>query len=229
MGNQEPHRICLHKGQQMVNMVLHFEPEFLWSYLGQNKDIRFLNVFFSHNQKFSNRLEKENPETQKIGTYLLEIEHEFIEKRPYYDLKIKVLMETIFLNILRNFDYFKSSGNSLEFSHKDIYRMAEVIHYIDLNIESPLTLQELSAIACVSPSYFSSLFKKYNGISLFQYIAQKRVEHAVSLMATTNLSLTEISSMCGFNNSTSFNKAFQRVMGDSPSAFRKKSDLLEQK
>ena len=134
LGNQEPHRICLHKGQQMVNMVLHFEPEFLWSYLGQNKDIRFLNVFFSHNQKFSNRLEKENPETQKIGTYLLEIEHEFIEKRPYYDLKIKVLMETIFLNILRNFDYFKSSGNSLEFSHKDIYRMAEVIHYIDLNI-----------------------------------------------------------------------------------------------
>ena len=138
-------------------------------------------------------------------------------------------METIFLNILRNFDYFKSSGNSLEFSHKDIYRMAEVIHYIDLNIESPLTLQELSAIACVSPSYFSSLFKKYNGISLFQYITQKRVEHAVSLITTTNLSLTEISSMCGFNNSTSFNKAFQRVMGDSPSAFRKKSDLLEQK
>lgn len=221
IGNKDPHRIILDNNEPITNMVIHFVPEFLWNFFGQRTDYRFLNVFFSRNRNFSNRLDRDNPTTKQICRLLLDIEKEMTEKKFYYDLKVKILMETLLLEILRHYDYFDDGSANEQISRNDIYKINEILHYIDLNIERHLTLKELAQMACVSPAYFSSLFKRYNGITLFEYISRKRIEHANSLITTTSLNLTEIAAMCGFNSSTSFNKAFQRISGCAPSYVRK--------
>ena len=42
--------------------------------------------------------------------------------------------------------------------------MTRILHYIDQNLDNKLTLRNIAAVTCTSETYFSALFKKYNGI-----------------------------------------------------------------
>ena len=91
--------------------------------------------------------------------------------------------------------------------------------FINENIENKLTLDIIAQSAAMNKTYFSSCFKKLNGISLWDYITIKRVEKAIELLKTTNLTKIDIAMKCGFNSSANFYKAFRRVTGKNPSFF----------
>lgn len=223
IGNTEPHRIRLREGEEVENLVVHFETSFLWNFYGQAEDVQFLDVFFNRGKHFCHRLDRANPATAEIAALFGQMEQVFVEQPPYYKLQVKILLESILCRILCSYGYCDpAEGGAGLLSHKDIYKIDEVMNYINFHLDSHLTLQELAQIACVSPAYFSSIFKRYNGVTLFEYITQKRVEYAIQLIKTTNKSLTEIAILCGFNSSTSFNKAFGRITGFAPSFYRKK-------
>ena len=93
--------------------------------------------------------------------------------------------------------------------------------YIQKNLDTRLTLAELASVACLSPNYFSYVFKKYNGISLWEYIAIKRVERAVEMLKTQKLTKLEIAEKCGFASASHFYKCFSAVTGKHPGDFTK--------
>lgn len=221
IGNTEHHQLIPNQDVPIVNMSLHIDPDFICMPFESTMGASFLNVFNNHNMKFTNRLDGNDPATKTISALLLELECEADSQAPYYHLKVRVLLEMILIEILRNFDYFNLTPRECNIRKADIYRINDVLDHINYNISQPLTLNDLAKIACVSPAYFSSIFKRYYGIALFEYIAQKRVEYARSLLRTSSYSITEIAQICGFNNSTSFNKTFQRIMGCTPSFMRK--------
>ena len=79
--------------------------------------------------------------------------------------------------------------------------------YVDHNnLEKKITLKDIADIAYMSQSHFSALFKKFNGISPWDYITIKRVEKAITLLKTTNLSKLEIAAQCGFSSHSNFYK-----------------------
>ena len=65
----------------------------------------------------------------------------------------------------------------------------------------------------------STVFKKYNGISLWDYITIKRVERAIELIRTTEMTRLQIAAECGFQSPANFYKAFRRITGRSPQSF----------
>ena len=79
-------------------------------------------------------------------------------------------------------------------------------------------------MAHVSPSYFSAVFKRYNGLPPVEYVVGQRVRRAVELIRTTDLPLAEIAAVCGFNNTANFYKAFRRVTGRTPASYRNAGD-----
>ena len=90
-----------------------------------------------------------------------------------------------------------------------------------------IKLNDLANIAGLSPNYFSHLFKKNNGISLWDYITAKRIEKAINILRhNRELTILEIALECGFNNTTNFNKAFKKQKCLTPSEFRKNPALL---
>ena len=130
-------------------------------------------------------------------------------------------MESMFVTILNHYDLHTTEEPVLRLSRQDIFNIDEVLRYINEHLADPLTLKELSEIACLSPAYFSSIFKRYSGASLFQYITAKRIDLANNLITSGSLTFSEIAVRCGFNSSTSFNKAFKRVNGYTQSQYRK--------
>ena len=98
--------------------------------------------------------------------------------------------------------------------------LKEAIEYINDNLTGRLTLEGIAAKACMTPTYFSSVFKKYNGISPWEYITIKRVEMAIEILKTTGLSKLRVAEMCGFSSSSSFYKAFSAVTGKRPKDYK---------
>ena len=100
-------------------------------------------------------------------------------------------------------------------------QLNEVIRYIDEHLDGEIRLAQLASIAHVSPAYFSTLFKRYNGLSPVEYVVHRRIQRAIELIRTTSMNLTDIAMSCGFNNSTNFYKAFRKVTGRTPVSYRK--------
>lgn len=72
----------------------------------------------------------------------------------------------------------------------------------------------------ISQKYVSQFLKDQTGKSYTEYIEELRLTHAMELLKTTELGVTEIALKCGFSTQNTFYKAFRRRYGASPSAMR---------
>lgn len=222
LNNTESHGLFLPESGKLDQLVIHFRPSFIWNSLSNDIDYNFLLIFFERSEHFSNRLDRENPATAHIGELIHDMAREFEEQKICYELLIKIKLQTIFAEIIRNYDYIDNKKAVKPLPESDINQLNEVLRYIDAHLDGELRLARLAEIAHVSPAYFSTLFKRFNGQSPVEYIVYKRVQRAIEYIRTTNRSLTEISLSCGFNNSTNFYKAFHKVTGHTPAYYRQK-------
>ena len=94
--------------------------------------------------------------------------------------------------------------------------------YVGQNLGRELTLAEIARVACLSPTYFSSVFKKFNGVSLWKYICIKRVEMAIGMLKNEDMTKLEIAERCGFSSASNFYKTFTAVTGKTPGDYIKK-------
>lgn len=98
--------------------------------------------------------------------------------------------------------------------------MHEILSYINDHFTQPLKLDALARQFGVSMSFLSHEFVKYTGRSVYDYILYRRVLLAKA-MITSNRSLNEVAYQCGFNDYSSFLRIFRKMVGMSPSAYRK--------
>ena len=96
--------------------------------------------------------------------------------------------------------------------------------YIYKNFRQPLTLEEVSAVSSLSPTYFSKKFKQVTGMGFKEYLNFVRLKHAQTALLTTSNSITDIALEYGFNDSNYFKDLFKKVYGKSPRDFRKNPD-----
>jgi AraC-like DNA-binding protein len=96
-----------------------------------------------------------------------------------------------------------------------------VIAYIDANLSRPLQAKDLANLVNLSVSHFFRAFKVSVGVTPCEFITRRRVEFARILMATTEEPLSQVALGCGLNDQSSFCRVFRRVVGQSPSEWRR--------
>lgn len=97
-------------------------------------------------------------------------------------------------------------------------------NYIDQHyFDSYISLNEVADNVQVSPSYLSKQFKHELGSSFIQYLTKVRIEKALLLMNDPHLKVYEISDMVGYSTQHYFCNAFKKVVGFSPSSYRRGS------
>lgn len=93
--------------------------------------------------------------------------------------------------------------------------------YIRRNYTDPsIGLNKISDEFHISESYFSHMFKEKTGVNFSTYLEQIRMSEAARLIRETDTGLNELYIAVGYNNSTSFRRAFKKVYGITPSAMR---------
>ncbi len=99
-------------------------------------------------------------------------------------------------------------------------RINRILQYINNNLDQKLDLNELANLSHYSPFHFHRIMRAYLGESLGSYIIRIRMEAAAHLLRMTALSVSEIAFKTGYDMPSSFNKAFRKRFGVSPSRFR---------
>ena len=99
-------------------------------------------------------------------------------------------------------------------------RIYAVVRYIDSNISSITSVNELSKDLGYSHSYLSHVFKEKMGITLQGYINAKRIESSLQYLRNQSFSITQIAQMLEYDTVQSFGKAFKKIMNCSPSEYR---------
>ncbi len=85
----------------------------------------------------------------------------------------------------------------------------------------PLSLSDIATSAILSRFHFSRVFRDATGVSPVRYLFAVRIYQAKRLLASTSLSVTEISLAVGYNSLGSFTNRFTDSVGASPSRFRR--------
>ena len=98
----------------------------------------------------------------------------------------------------------------------------KVKRYMQENFMEDISIQVLSEVACVSPNYFSHMFKNEVGVNYKDYLTGIRLEQAIDLILNTDYPLYRIAESVGYNNARAFVEAFKKRYGDSPTKYRKK-------
>lgn len=137
----------------------------------------------------------------------------------YGYLKLHALTLQILYILFTHFKAPKSEG--VVSSRKYMERLRKVMDYMDQHYAEPLTLQQVSDVFCVSPSYLSRVFKTYTGHTFKTYLNQVRLNHALYQVIHTDYAMAEIAMRCGFPDTRSFNSLFKTAYDLTPLQYRK--------
>ena len=99
--------------------------------------------------------------------------------------------------------------------------LIEALNYIDQHLDGKLTLPELAQMSCMSVPSFCKKFKEQTKMTVTQYINEKRVAYASTLLKQSKYSLEEVAELAGFSNANYLLRVFKKSTGKTIGQFRK--------
>ena len=97
---------------------------------------------------------------------------------------------------------------------------ARIRRFVDGNLGGDLTLTNISRHVYYNPSYISRIFKRESGLNLSEYITEKRLAKAGTLLEEGNSTISHIAQECGFDSSQYFATVFKKFRNRTPQEFR---------
>lgn len=102
---------------------------------------------------------------------------------------------------------------------RDFY-IQEAVTYMEQNYRRELTVEEIADVCKLNRGYFSKLFKEQMGCPPQEFLIRLRLSKAADLMRTSDLSIGDISALCGYPNQLHFSRAFKKHYGVPPREWR---------
>lgn len=102
------------------------------------------------------------------------------------------------------------------------WRLRRVCDYIEAHLGEALRLDDLAALAELSPFHFSRGFKAATGVGVHRYVQERRLELACNLLKASDLPIFDIAKACGFASQSHFTTVFRVRIGTTPARFRER-------
>lgn len=113
-------------------------------------------------------------------------------------------------------NYSHAAGEKAKNKSVNIFRIKEVIEYINENYTHPIDLDMLAERVSVSKYYLSREFKKYTGFTVFEVLNIVRCKAARNFIAD-KMTVSEAARSVGFDNMSYFSRTFKKYIGCLPS------------
>ncbi|RWC49474.1 MAG: AraC family transcriptional regulator [Mesorhizobium sp.] len=105
-------------------------------------------------------------------------------------------------------------------SRRDQKRVAEAVRRIELDADGPVSLTELADETATSPYHFLRIFRQVAGMTPYQFLLKTRLHRAAVRLRMSDDAVSAIAFEAGFNDLSTFNRRFRRVMGETPGHYR---------
>ncbi len=184
----------------------------LENYLGDNINVgKYFNRFVQSASIPFNIFDSE-----ELCAVINKIFTEYGERKTEYILMIKGLIYSVVALLIR--EGILPAGN---FSYSEpIIKVLPSISYIEEHYTEKITLEEISAVQRLAPSYFCRLFKKASGTGFVDYLNFVRICKSERMLSHSDKSILEISCELGFSSVSYFNRLFKKYKNCTPSEYR---------
>ena len=115
-------------------------------------------------------------------------------------------------------DHFSALSRAVSTSYSP--RLSQIIRYIDQHYCEDLTLEGLASTFLIHKVYLAKVFKAETGLSVGEYIRNKRMERAQAMLAREDVRIGEVVDKLGFHNAQTLYNLFKRCVGMSPSEYK---------
>ena len=231
--------IHLHEGDGLL-----LNPSILHSFYTEDSDSIVLNIamieslfvgtklsLLSDNQVFNNFFVNYMYQMNLCMDYLLfpsrsdvqirnsveNIVYEYVKKKPFYQNILQSSVVTLFAYLARLFA--QTSGIDDE-KQMQASQISALLEYIQENLAT-VTMSQLENRFSYSSRQISRLLKQHTGQTFTELLLNIRLRQAAELLSASSLTISEVSSLVGFNDSLYFGKVFKGKYGLAPSQYRK--------
>lgn len=218
INNREVHKPVIEAGEPYERVVIWVNPDFAGRY--SNHETKLNACFEASTQNRYNLLRPSGEVQSSIRNALARFE----KACSISGFGSSILKEThlaellVYLNRAFLVEDLETVEIDIDFNEK----VDNVIRYINDNLNSDLSLDNLAAKFYMSKYHLLREFKKYAGYTIHQYIQHKRLIMAKSLLKE-NMQVIEVCERCGFDDYSNFIRSFKKAFGIPPKKFSKRN------
>jgi len=132
----------------------------------------------------------------------------------FYYANAELDLKRLFIEVI------KCSHESLESRGQSVY-IRKTVQYLEAHYNTCIDYSELLSELGISQSYLQKLFKLHFGETITQRLSSIRIRRAKQLLTETNLTISDIAKMCGFNSFQAFDISFKKSEGIPPLEYRR--------
>ncbi len=185
----------------------------------ENFDSEIFYMFYLQSKNKITPFRASHPIYATLRKYMQDSYDEYVSRDVCYKLPIRANIYIMMTVLLRY--YCGSKDESDKMIYHNVLRLRPVVEYIAENYCQKIYIEKLADMICVSPDYFTKMFRDSIGKTPIEYINAMRVNEAMRRLSDTDGSMAEIADAIGFCNPNYFHKIFKQYMNVSPLAYRK--------
>lgn len=222
INSQQLHRAKIHEDSDSSYICFDFHPNLIYGFAGNIINIKYIRPYLDNSMIKYCIFNNDTKWKANILKELMEIYKEYNEENIGFELKILMLLLSIWKNMVEN--YFTSFSTDKLIHNTS--RIKAIINYVHNHYMEKINLKDISDEVNLSKGACCREFKKYMNCSIFEYITNYRLIVSENLLITTNESITDIAYQCGFGSSSYFIEKFKLQTGVSPFVYRKKNKQI---
>lgn len=155
-----------------------------------------------------------------IPTSITEIWSKMISALEYrtdtFFISERIYASLFLLEMLKILPQTKYGHNDSEVNEKTVLLIFKSVDYINKNYSSDITAHECAEKIHLSYSYFARLFHTITGKTFKEYLVTVRLDKARSILLSTDISVTDVASLCGYSNLSYFISEYKKSFGKTP-------------
>ena len=157
---------------------------------------------------------------RQILAEMQRIAHLWPEKQPGYEFAVRAALSNILFLLKEHCVQHAPAPTEQEL--RDAERIKQMVDFVRLHREDPITTAQIAASASISVSECLRCFRRMMDLTPKEYLCQHRIRHAATLLEQTDKPVAQIGAECGFEDMSYFARVFRARQGCTPSAYRAK-------
>ena len=212
IGGEESYQAVFHKNIPIRSIGIEILPEYYKKHLSKMYPDEYVNPY----KAFRSIDQTDDfPQMAELLKQVRDYRGTGIAAKLFYEGKVSEAV-----SLVVEYNKNRSEDKKSSVSYQDKALIENTAAYINDHFDRALTIEHLARISCMGTTKLKTLFKKIYGMTITDYIKERRLSHAESLLTSTSLSIGQISAAVGYSNPGRFAGIFKESTGLSPSQYR---------